>query len=158
MVESALILILSTALFCFYWQATIQRVLRRSFDQEYFRTMVKASRLEFLTLRASFENPGAPVDYARVRAIVKCDFQALSHVLRSAAGAGQRVSREERLLKFYFHLMVGSLVARHWLRLSEKPAVRELAAILKFFANSAGQRLESIRLADLSAADYLPSR
>jgi hypothetical protein len=157
MVESAFILIVSTALFCFYWQATIQRILRRSFDREYFRTMVMANRLEFLTLRASFEDPKAPVDYARVRAIVMCDFQALTHMLRNAASAGRPSSREDRLVKFYFHLVVGSLIARHRLRLREKPAVLELAAVLQYFANVAGQRLDSIRLANLSA-DYLPGR
>ncbi|MGO8813789.1 MAG: hypothetical protein ACLQVG_03865 [Terriglobia bacterium] len=158
MFESTLILILSTALFFFYWQATIQRILHRSFEREYFRAMVTANRLEFLTLRAACENPDARVDYARVRAIVKCDFQALTYMLRSAAGAGQRSSREDRLLKVYFHLVVGSLITFHWLRLREKPAMLELAAILQYFANVAGQRLEFIRVANLPAADYLPSR
>ena len=47
MFVASLILILSTALFFFYFQATCQKILRRQFDAEYFQVIVKANRLEF---------------------------------------------------------------------------------------------------------------
>ena len=47
MVLAALILILSTAFFFFYLQATCQRILRQQFDREYSLAIVHASRLEF---------------------------------------------------------------------------------------------------------------
>ena len=157
MVVSVLVLIFSTALFFFYWQVTVQRILRRAFDQEYFQTMVTTIRLEFPTLRKAFEEPNAPVDYARLRMIIKCDFRALTYLLKNAANVGQRYSREERLLIFYFRLVLVSLIARHWLRLREKPAVLELAAILQYFANIVGKRINSVRFGNLSASDYLLS-
>ena len=157
MVVAVLILIFSTALFFFYWQVTFQRILRRAFDREYFQTMVTANRLEFPALRKAFEEPNAPVDYPRLRMIIKCDFQALTYLLKNAANVSQGYSREERLLIFYFCLVRASLIARHWLRLREKPAVLELAAILQYFANIVGKRINSVRLDNLSAFDYLLS-
>jgi hypothetical protein len=154
---AVLVLIFSTALFFFYWQVTVQRILRRAFDREYFQTMVTAIRLEFPALRKAFEEPNAPVDYPRLRMMLKCDFLALTYLLKNAANVSQRYSREERLLIFYYRLVLGSLIALHWLRLREKPAVLELAAILQYFANIVGKRMNSVRFGNLSAYDYLLS-
>jgi hypothetical protein len=43
MVLSALVLILSTAFFFFYLQATCQRILRQQFDREYFLAIANAN-------------------------------------------------------------------------------------------------------------------
>ena len=63
MVLAALILILSTAFFFFYRQATCQRILRQQFDQEYFLAIVNASGLEFPAVRRTLGELNAPVDY-----------------------------------------------------------------------------------------------
>jgi hypothetical protein len=157
MVMAVLVLIFSKALFFFYVQATLQRILRRAFDREYFQTMVKAHRLEFPTLRNAFEGPNAPVDYPHLRMIIRCDFQALTYLLKNAANVSQRYSLEERLLISYFCLVRASLIARHWLRLREKPAVLELAAILQYFANIVGKRVDSVSFGNLTAPEYLLS-
>jgi hypothetical protein len=155
MVLSALILILSTAFSFFYLQATCQRILRRQFDREYFLAIVNANRLEFPALRRTLEEFNAPVDYPRLRMMLKCDFLALTYLLKNAVNVHQRYSREERLLMFYFHLVSASLITRHWLRVREKPAILKLTAILQYFANVVGQRVNTVRFADLTATDYL---
>jgi hypothetical protein len=157
MVLAALILILSTAFFFFYLQITCRRILRRQFEREYFLAIVNASRLEFPAVRRTLEEFNAPVDYPRVRMMLKCDFLALTYLLKNAANVNQRYSREERLLIFYFRLVLISLIARHWLRLREKPAVLDLAVILQYFANILGERMNSVRFGNLSAFDYLLS-
>jgi hypothetical protein len=151
----ALILILSTALFFFYFQATCQKILRRQFDREYFQAIVNANRLEFLSVRKALEDFDEPVDYPRLRMMLKCDFLALTYLLKNAANLKQRYSSEERLLVLYFRLLFFSLLTRHWLRLRQKPAIVKLTAILQFFANVLGQRVSTVRLADLTASDYL---
>ena len=78
---AALILILSTALFFFYLQAVCQKILRRKFDQEYFQSIVNANRLEFLSVRKALEEFDAPVDYPRLRMMLKCDYLALTFLL-----------------------------------------------------------------------------
>jgi hypothetical protein len=155
MVLSALILILSTAFFFFYLQATCQRILRQQFDREYFLAIVNASSLEFPAVRRTLGEFNAPVDYPRLRMMLKCDFLALSYLLKNAVNVHQRYSREERLLMFYFRLVFASLITRHWLRVGEKPAILKLTAILQYFANVVGQRVNTVRFANLTASDYL---
>jgi hypothetical protein len=153
MVLSALILILSTAFFFFYLQATCQRILRQQFDREYFQAIVNANLLEFPALRRTLGDFNAPVDYPRLRMILKCDFLALTYLLKNAANVNQRYSLKERLLMFYFRLVFASLITRQWLRVGEKPAILKLTAILQYFANRVGQRVSTVSFANLAASD-----
>jgi hypothetical protein len=152
---AALILIISTALLFFYLQAACQKVLRRQFEQEYFQLIVNANRLEFPYVRKALEEFDEPVDHARTRMMLKCDFLALTYLLRNAANINQRYTREERLLILYFRMLFFSLVVRHLLRLREKPAILSLTAILKYFANVVGERVNLVRFGNLTASDYL---
>ena len=138
MVVSVLILILSTAFFFFYLQGTCQRILRQQFDREYFLSIVNANLLEFPTVRRTLGDFNAPVDYPRLQIKLKCDFLALTYLLKNAANVNQRYSLGERLLIFYFRLIFVSLITRHWLRVGEKPAILKLTAILQYFANMVG--------------------
>jgi hypothetical protein len=155
MVLAALILILSTAFFFFYMQATCQRILRQQFEREYFLAIVNASGLEFPAVRRTLGEFNAPVDYPRLRMTLKCDYLALTYLLKNAVNVKQRYSCKERLLMFYFRLVFASLIARHWLQVHEQPAILKLTAILQYFANVVGQRVDSVRFANLTAADYV---
>ncbi|MGD0456739.1 MAG: hypothetical protein ABSC21_03235 [Terriglobia bacterium] len=155
MALAALILILSSAFFLFYLQVTCQRLLRRQFDREYFLAIVNANRLEFPAVRRTLEEFNAPVDYPRLRMMLKCDFLALTYLLKNAVNVDQRYSREEQLLMLYFRLAFASLITRHWLRVREKPAILKLTAVLQYFANVVGQRVDTVRFANLAASDYL---
>ena len=152
---ATLILIISVALFFFYIQVTCQRILRRRFDKEYFQAIVSANRLEFLSVRQTLEEFDSSVDYARVRMTLKCDYLALTYLLKHAANFKQRYSRDELLMIFHFRAALFSLLARHALKLKEKPAILRLTAVLQYFANVVGQRVSQIRFGDLSATDYL---
>jgi len=154
MVLAALILILSTAFFFFHLQVTCQGLLRRQFDREYFMAIVKANRLEFPAVRRTLEESDAPLDYPRLCMMLKCDFRALTYLLRNAVNLNQRYSRDEQLLILYFRLVLASLITRHWLRVREGPAILKLTAILQYFANVVGQRVNTVRFANLTAANY----
>ena len=154
---ASLILIISTGLFFFYFQVTCQKILGRQFEQEYFQSIVNANRLEFPVIRKSLEEFEGPVDYARVRMTLQCDYLALTYLLKNAANVNQRYSREEQLLIFYFRAVFFSLVVRHVLKLREKPAILRLTAILQYFANVVGQRVSLVRFGNLTASDYLLS-
>jgi hypothetical protein len=155
MVLATLILILSTAMFFFYFQVTCQKILRLQFDKEYFRSIVDANGLEFLGLRRSLEEFDAPVDYPRLRVMLKCDFLALTYLLKNAANVNQRYSKEERLLILYFRWLYLSLEVRRLLKVGEKKAILRLTSVLQYFANVVGQRVDTIRFGNLTAADYL---
>jgi len=158
MIEPTLILVFSTALFFFYWQATIQKILRRAFDHAYLQTIVAANHLEFPALRKAFEETETPVDYAHLRVNIKCDYLALTYMLKNAANLRPGFSREERLLMLYFRLILVSLTVRHWLRLQEKPAVIALTSVLQYFANVVGARMNSLRFDDRRVPAYVLSR
>jgi hypothetical protein len=155
MFMAALILILSAGLFFFYLQAVCQKILRRQFAQEYFQAIVNANRLEFPSVRKALEDFGAPVEYPRLMLTLKCDFLALTYLLKNAANVNQRYSYEERLLILYFKLVFVSLITRHWLRLRETAAALKLTVILQYFANVVGERVNTVRFGNLTASEYL---
>jgi len=155
MFMAALILIISTALFFFYIQTVCQEILRRRFDRDYYKAIVHANRFEFPAIRKAIEEFNAPVDYARVRMTLKCDFLALTYLLKNACNVRPRLSREERLLALYFRATLALLALRHGLKLREQPVVLRLTAILQYFANVIGQRVNLVRFGDLTASDYL---
>jgi hypothetical protein len=155
MILATLILILSTALFFFYFQVTCQKILRRQFDREYFQSIVNANRFEFLSLRKSLEEFGPPVDYPRLRMMLKCDFLALTYLLKNAANVNQRYSNDERLLILYFRWQFLSLAVRRLLKVGEKKAILRLTSVLQYFANVIGQRVNTVRFGNLTATDYL---
>ncbi len=155
MFMAALILILSTALLLFYLQAVCQRILRRQFDQEYFRSIVNANRLEFPSVRKAVEEFEVAPDYPRMRMMLKCDFLALTYLLKNAANLNQRYSRDEWLLIFYFRLIFFGFVLCHGLKLKERGAVLKLTQILQYFANVVGERVNAVRFGSLTASDYL---
>ena len=149
MIMAALILILSTALFFFYFQVTCQNILRRQFDREYFQSIVNANRLEFPSLRKDMEEFGAPVDYPRLRMMLKCDFLALTYLLKNAANVNQRYSSDERLLILYFRWMFFTMALRRLLGFGEKKTVLRLTSVLQYFANVVGQNQKESLLREL---------
>lgn len=154
MVMASIILIFSTALFFYYWQVTVQKILRRSFKQAYFQALAAAHLLEFPALREAFQQPGAAVDYSRLRLNLKCDYTALIYLLKNASNFQQRFTREERVLMVYFRLALAALSVRHWLRLGEKPAIMTLTAVLQYFANVVGARMDSLRFGGIPVHAY----
>jgi len=157
MFMAGLILVFSTAMFFFYWQVTVQKILRRSFERAYFQVIATANQLEFPALRAALESPNGKVDYAHLRQNIKCDYQALTYLLKNACNTKQSYSREERLLMVYFRMALFSLSVRHALKLGEKSSAMNLASVLQYFANVVGERVDSVRMGNLSAADYILS-
>ena len=151
MIVATLILILSAAMFFFYFQTTCQRILRRQFDLEYFRSIANANRLEFPSLRKELEESGAPIEYSRLRGALRCDFLALTYLLRNVENSKGRYSNEERLLILYFYSQSLSLAVRRLLRLSDNKVTLRLTSVLQYFANVVGQRVGTVKLGSLTA-------
>ena len=157
MILSWLILALSMAMVFFYFQATCQRILRRQFDREYFQSIVNVIRLEFPSLRQALEQSGASLDYSRLPKALKCDFLALTHLLRNTADVKPGYSKEQRLLILYCRVQFLSLSVRCLLRVGEKKAALRLTSVLQYFANAIGQRLYADEFGSL-LPDYLVNR
>jgi hypothetical protein len=136
----ALILILSTGLCLFYVQVICQKILRRQFEPGLWQAVVEANRLQFPSVRKALAGLGRPVEYRQLRMFLKCDFLALTYILKHTATVYQPFTYEERLLMLYFRLLFVSLATRHALRLRETPAALKLTAILEYFANVVAER------------------
>jgi hypothetical protein len=155
MIMAAIILILSTAMVFFYFQATCEKILRQQFDRKYFQSIVNANRLEFPSLQRLLEEFDVPGDYPRLREMLELDFRALTYLLKNASNMHRRYSNEERLLILYFRWLSLSLAARHLLKLGGKQAPLRLTSVLQFFANVVGQRLNTVRFGNLTTAGYV---
>jgi len=158
MIISWLIFTLSLAMVFFCFQGTCQSILRRRFDQDYFRSIANAIRLEFPCLRDALNESGASFDFSGLPNALKCDFLALTHLLKNAAGQRQGYSKEQRLLILYFRVQFLSLVVRRWLRAGEKKVVLRLTSVLQYFANEVGQRVNEAGFGDPPAAGCLVNR
>ena len=157
MILAVMILIFSVALLMVYLQGICQRMLRREFGHEFFHSVVNANRLEFPFVRKALEEFDVPVDYERFHMQLKCDFLALTYLLKNACNAKRRFSKEERLLRMYFRVVFSVLWIKHRIGLSERAAVLKLTSILEYFANVLGERVDTIRFGDMTASDYLMS-
>ena len=155
MILSWLILTLSMAMVFFYFQATCQRILRQQFDQEYFRSIVNVIRLEFPSLREALEDSGASLDYSRLPKALKCDFLALTHLLKNTTDVKPGYSREQWLLILYFRVQFLSLAVRRFLRFGEKKAALRLTSVLQYFANVVGQRMNEVGFGNSPAASLV---
>jgi hypothetical protein len=153
MVLAALVLVTSAALFMFFLQALCERIVRREFKQPYFKLIADTNGLEFATLRVALEEDDQGVKYERLRLALACDFKALTFLLHKVEASGPgRASLEEHLLLGYCHVLFFAMSLRHSLGLQVKPAALRLAAILEYFANVVGYRVEVKRTGNLTAA------
>jgi hypothetical protein len=143
MILAWLILTLSMAMAFFYFQTTCQKILRRPFEGEPFQSIANVVRLEFPSLRKSLEEFGAPVDYHRLCKMLRCDFLALTYLLKNGADLKRRYSNEDFLLTLYFRWHLLSLAVRSQLKAGEKKAILRLTSVLEYFANVVGQQMNT---------------
>ncbi|HEV3275983.1 MAG TPA: hypothetical protein VG860_04130 [Terriglobia bacterium] len=154
---SVTILVISASLFLFYLQAACERILRRPFEDPLPDPIVDANRLEFPFIRRALEEYDAPVDYARFRVQLMCDYLALIYLLRNAANHHRRLSGEERTLAVYFRALSGLLALCHLSGLTERPLLLKMTSVLEYFANVLGERIKRVRFGHLTASEYLMS-
>lgn len=153
MMLAALILVASLAMLMFYLQALCDRVLRREFQQPYFRLIARTNGLEFPAVRAALQEDGQGITYEHLRLALACDYRALTYLLRKVEAPRLLGSAfEENLLANYCRLLFLTLGLRHFLGLQVKPAALKLAAVLQYFAGVVGQRVEVLRAGNLAPA------
>ncbi len=157
MVLATMILITSTALLFYYLQSACEKVLQREFVHEFFHAIVNANRLEFPFVRQAIEEFNAPLDYEQFRMQLKCDFLALTYLLKNAANEKQRLSRDERMLTVYFQFLSFILSIFHWFGVGEKSFFLRLISILQYFGNVLGERVSKVRFGNITASEYLLS-
>jgi hypothetical protein len=155
MFVAILIMIVSPVLVFSCLQAICRKRLRRQFTLEFYKTIVSSNRLEFPLIRKGVEEFGSPGDYLRLSMTLRSDFLAVTYLLENASNIDQSCNPIDELLILYFRVLFVSLVMRHWLRLPENSTVLKLTNILQYFANVVGERINTTRVGNLTAFDYL---
>jgi hypothetical protein len=151
MLMPAVILIVPTGLLCFWFQADCRRILARPFAREYFQPIVIVHRFEFLQIRNGSGDFAQPTEFSRLAAALRCDFLGLTYLLKHTANFNQSYTWEELRLILYFRVLHALLVARHWLRWHEEPALMNMTSILLYFANVVGERVTRFGFENLAA-------
>jgi hypothetical protein len=146
MILSAIILILSTAMFFFYLQAVCQRVLQRQFSRPFFISIVSVYRLEFPGVIEGAVGSDGRAGGVPVRALLATDYLTLDHLLGQKLH--HRYSLGERLLSLYFQFSLSTLGLRRRLGFNEKAAAHRLAVILQYFANVAGEQMPALTVTE----------
>ena len=154
---SVAIFIVAAAALLFYLQAACEEILLRRAHEEFYHSIVNANRLEFPFVRAAVEEYDAPVDYGRFRMQLKCDFLALTYLLKNAVNSTQRLSRDEKRLVLYFRSLFLLLAVSHLAGVGERLLILKLTSVLQFFSNVLGERVSKMRFGDISASEYLLS-
>jgi hypothetical protein len=154
---SVTILIFSAASLLFYLQSTCEDILRQRVHEEFYHSIVNANRLEFPFVRAAIEQYDAPLDYGRFRMQLKCDFLALTYLLKNAVNSSQRLSRDEKKLVLYSRALFLLLPVGHLAGVGEKLVMLKLTSVLQFFSNVLGERVSKMQFGDISASEYLLS-
>jgi hypothetical protein len=145
MIAAVLILVLSSAMCCFYFRVTCQEILHRRFEREYFYAIASANLLGFQSLGFSPEGLAATFDYAELRQTLHCDYRRLTFLLKNATNIDLCYSTAERFLMVYFRWHFFSWAMRHLLKIEERRAILRLISVLQYFANVIGRRVELCR-------------
>jgi hypothetical protein len=155
MIAATIILTVSAALLLFYLQVLCEKILQRPFEDPLPDPIVDANRLEFPFVRTALREFDTPTDYPRFRVQLKCDYLALIYLLRNAANQNHRLSRNERLLSFYFRALSGLLGATRLTGVGEKLILLKMTEVLQYFASLLGERIKRVRFGQLTASEYL---
>src|SRR5438477_2217567 len=115
MIISSMILISSLAMFLLYLQSACENILRRELNPVRLRLTVNAWRLEFEFVQKEIEDVEGQVDYRWVRMALKCDYTALTYLLKDAGTANY--SHRERVLMLYFRALSVMMLVQHSLKL-----------------------------------------
>jgi hypothetical protein len=145
---ATMVFVTSLALCLFYLQAACQNILRQEFNRERLRSFANAYRLEFLFVRKEMEQADTPVDYRWVRMALKCDYLALTYLLKNTPGG---CSRKERLLMGYFKALLMALSISHAFNLNEKRTVLKQTSILNYFTSTLSERVGPVQFCSLTA-------
>ena len=78
--------------------ATCQRILRREFSRDFFLSVTNANRLDSRFLCKALEEFDVPADHEHSRMKLKCDFLALTYLLKNLCDSRGRLPKEQRLL------------------------------------------------------------
>lgn len=155
MTLAGLVLIFSIGVLVVCLQVSCWKILRHSFDQDYFRTVVDEHQLTFVTVRQMVQQSYSPGNCLRFRSMLKNDFLTLRTLLKNSATFSRRYWTEEGLLTLYSRFLFFSLFCYHLFRLPQRRRLLKLTAVLEYLANVVRVRMREVAITNQAFSDFL---
>jgi len=141
MIASVLIMTVSMAALAYWFRYTCALILETCTAKDYSAEVAAAHRLSFSGVRDLVEAP--QLDFEAVRRSLERDLDIVRALMRQAGKvAPGGVPFEELLLRVDFKLMkLAGALARPFSDVKARSALLEMARIVEYFANAAGERM-----------------
>jgi hypothetical protein len=144
-IASVLIIVLSVALFVYWFRYTCLLILSTKTARNYGGAVAEANRLSFPEVHNLLRAESA-VNMDALRDALEKDYRLLTSLIRNSASQEAGADDlEERLLMLDFALMRGWYAVGGVLGIARAHALREMCDIVSHFANSMGQRVAHYR-------------
>lgn len=136
------IIVVSTALFVYWFRYACVLILATRTKRDYTRQVADANNLTFLQSRLSLAEPEADLALDGIHAQLHRDYQVLTYLLRHATGGGAGELRiEQWMLRFDYALMrVWYRTARLFSGTMARSALLEMSTVVGHLANVMGER------------------
>ncbi len=135
MITSIVIVLISAALFLYWFRYTCLLILNAETATDYAQDIAAVNGLSFRRVQALLTN-GGPADLDRLRQSLERDYNVVAYLMRHAGElqvGGD--SLESLMLRADYHFM------KLWFRISQsRTALQEMCRIVAYFANSTGER------------------
>lgn len=139
---SILIIVISTALFVYWFRYTCVLILRTRNPREYAQQVAKVNQLSFVDAReqlSAIQDRNAALD--PLHRSLDRDYRVVSYLLRHA-GTQNGQSIEEHMLRLDYQIMrLSYFVVKRFSRASAAQALLERASIIGHLANVMGERV-----------------
>lgn len=143
MIASIFIIIVSLALFAYWFRYTCLLVLNTKAVRDYASTVAKANQLGFLDVRVRLSQDAGSESFDSFDRSLTRDYRLLTYLLRHATSdteEGQSIDRWILMLD-YSMMKVWYAVARHFSPAQSREALLEMASIVHRLANLMGERM-----------------
>ncbi|MBI3667826.1 MAG: hypothetical protein HY236_16615 [Acidobacteria bacterium] len=146
MLMTLLILVVSSALFLYWFRYTVILILRTRPAPDYAPQVAVANHLSFVEIRQKLH---APVETESLGSFCKAlqqDYRMLKYLLGHAAtGQAGRYTVEQRLLMANFRVLaLCCAMVQRFQPNAAKTALLEMSSILEYFANVMGSRVAAL--------------
>jgi hypothetical protein len=139
---SIIIIVISTALFVYWFRYTCVLILRTRNVRDYAHQVAEVNRLSFVTAQQQLaSSQGKQEGLDLLHASLDRDYRVVSYLLRHTGTQGGQ-SLEEHMLRVDYQVMrLCYFLAKPFSRSSARQALLERASIISHLANAMGERV-----------------
>ena len=155
MITALALAVIGISGFAVFVHFACRRMLRREFEHDYYLSVVHARDLEFADVRRVLEDFTAPLNFSRLRDMLSRDFHKVLDLVDIVPTPAEGHWTEVWLPVANFQMVRLGVSLFSLVGLPEKPGLLKLAAMLRYLANLAGQRVHGVQITNPAFAELL---